>query len=111
MNGIELVDSAEEELCRYEEQGKTVVFVAVDGKQWYKSLGFCLIKSLVKTMMCHVVGFVTQEGYSYYTHAIVWSIIITHKCFALRCSLPSLACVNNCSVSYKPLYLNHRTIS
>ncbi len=33
MNGIEVVNSVEEELCQYEEQGKTVVFVAVDGEE------------------------------------------------------------------------------
>ena len=32
MNGVELVDGVEREVCEYEEQGKTVVLVAIDGK-------------------------------------------------------------------------------
>ena len=52
MNGIELVDSAEEELCRYEEQGKTVVFVAVDGKQRCRCLVYIIAMSDIKTGIC-----------------------------------------------------------
>ena len=33
MNGVQVVDGVEEGVCEHEEQGKTVVLVAVDGKQ------------------------------------------------------------------------------
>ena len=33
VNGVELVESVESEMCEYEEQVKTVVLMAVDGKQ------------------------------------------------------------------------------
>ena len=32
MNDVQLVDGVEERVCENEEQGKTVVLVAVDGK-------------------------------------------------------------------------------
>ena len=33
VNGVQLLESVEGGVCEYEEQGKTVVLVAVDGKQ------------------------------------------------------------------------------
>ena len=33
VNGVELVEGVESEMCDYKEQGKTVVLVAIDGKQ------------------------------------------------------------------------------